>query len=98
MFGIIGKIITKTGQREELASILLAGMSDLPGCLSYVVAEDPNDEDTLWVTEVWSSQTKHEESLSRPSVREAIEKGRPLIASVAERVETVPIGGLALQG
>lgn len=96
MFGIIGKIVAKTDRRDELASILMEGMSDLPGCLSYIVAKDPHDDDALWVTEVWRSQAKHEESLSLASVRDAIERGRPLIASFAERVETIPIGGKGL--
>ena len=35
----------------------------MPGCLSYIVAEDPNDPDALWVTEVWTDEAAHRASL-----------------------------------
>ena len=43
------------------------------------------DEDALWITEVWDSETSHQASLSLPSVQEAIRQGRPLIAGFGER-------------
>ena len=48
----------------------------MPGRLSYVVAEDPNDPDALWVTEVWVDQAAHRASLQLPAVQAAIAKGR----------------------
>lgn len=71
-------------------------MSTMPGCLSYVVANDSGDPNALWVTEVWDSQESHESSLSLPTVQEAIEKGRPLIAEFGERYITRPLGGRGL--
>lgn len=93
MYGLIGKITTVAGHRNELISILIESVAGMPGCLSYVVAQDKTDLDAIWVTEVWTSQTKHQESLSLPSVQKAIEMGKPLIASFGERFETNPIGG-----
>ena len=65
----------------------------MPGCLSYVVAEDLADADALLVTEVWESKAAHEASLSLPAVRAAIAKGRPLIAGFETLAETRPISG-----
>ena len=65
----------------------------MPGCLSYVIASDPADDNALWITEVWDSQASHRASLSLPAVQSAIAKGRAMIASFGSRVETVPIGG-----
>ena len=65
----------------------------MPGCLSYVVAQDPTDPDAVWVTEVWESQGSHTASLSLPSVQQAIARGRPLIAGFGERFVTNPVGG-----
>jgi quinol monooxygenase YgiN len=96
MYGLISKIIAAPGQREALGDILVAGTRKMPGCLSYIIAVDPSDEDALWVTEVWVTQEKHEASLKLPSVKEAIEQGMPLIANFAERVVTQPLGGLGL--
>jgi quinol monooxygenase YgiN len=68
----------------------------MPKCLSYVGAKDLSDPNSLWITEVWQSQEKHEASLSLPSVQEAIRQGRPLIAGFGERFETIAVGGHGL--
>jgi quinol monooxygenase YgiN len=98
MYGLIGKMTTAPGQRDTLIAVLLAGTANMPGCLSYVVAKDPDDDVGVWVTEVWESQASHAASLSLPSVKEAIAKGRPLIAGFGQRVVTTPIGGHGLAG
>jgi len=97
MYGLIGKMTAVPGQRDALAAILLDGTQAMPGCLSYVIARDPADDNALWVTEVWDSQASHKASLSLPSVQAAIAKGRPLIAGFSNRVETVPIGGYGIE-
>lgn len=96
MYGLTGKIRTIPGQREAFAALLIEGTSAMPGCLSYIVAADGADPDALWITEVWDSKASHQASLSLPSVRQAIAKGRALIASFGERFETVPVGGSGL--
>lgn len=98
MYGLIGKMIAAPGQRDALAAILLGGTGSMPGCLSYVVANDPSEPDALWITEVWDRQASHQASLTLPAVQAAIAKGRPLIAGFSNRVETVPIGGYGLPG
>lgn len=65
----------------------------MPGCLSYVVAQDPTDADAIWITEVWDSAESHKASLSLPSVKDAIARGRPLITRFDQHIETVPVGG-----
>lgn len=97
MYGLIGKIRATPGQRDALIAILIEGVSDMPGCLSYVVAQDPADPDTIWITEVWDSQASHKVSLSLPSVQDAIARGRPLIAAFDEHHETVPVGGHGIE-
>jgi quinol monooxygenase YgiN len=96
MYGIIGKIIAVEGSREALAAILLDGVATMPGCSSYIVANDTDDPDALWVTEVWNDEASHQASLSLPTVEEAIRRGRPLIAGFGERFVTEPLGGHGL--
>ena len=96
MYGLIGKILATPGNRDALATILLEGIAGMPGCLSYIVAQDPTNPDALWVTEVWASQAEHQASLSLPSVRAAITQARPIIAGFGERFETTPLGGQGL--
>ena len=96
MFGLIGKVTAVAGKRDELVSILVGGVNSMPGCLSYIVANDPADADGLWITEVWDNEASHKASLSLPQVKEAISKGRPLIAGFSNRVVTTPVGGHGL--
>ncbi|MHA6287521.1 putative quinol monooxygenase [Maricaulis sp. CAU 1757] len=96
MYGLIGKFTASEGQREALVDILLEGMQDLPGCHSYIVARDPGDDVTLWITEVWESAEHHKAALELDSVREAIGKGRPMIAGMQRVAETAPAGGHGL--
>ena len=96
MYGLIGKITTTPGQRDALVAILVEGTAKMPGCLSYVVALDSADPDALWVTEVWDNQKSHQASLTLPAVKDAIARGRPLIAGFSNRVETAPIGGIGI--
>ena len=96
MYGLIGKMIAAPGKRDELISILLEGVATMPGCLSYIVAKDTGDANAIWITEAWDSKASHDASLSLPSVKEAIAKGRPLIAGFSDRVVTTPVGGTGL--
>ncbi len=96
MYGLISKVDVVLGQRDALVSILLEGVAGMPGCLSYVVANDPENPDAIWITEVWDSQASHEASLSLPSVQDAIAQGRPMIAGFSERKVTAPVGGHGL--
>lgn len=92
MFGLISKLTAVEGQRDALISILLEGTVEMPGCLSYVVASDPSDDDAIWITEVWTSEESHRASLTLPSVRRAMDRGKPLIGGFGERVITAPVG------
>ena len=92
MFGLIGKIRAVEGRAPDLAEVLLSGTSDIPGNVHYLVAQDAQDADVLWVTEVWVDEASHKASLQSPSVQAAIARGRPLIAAFEQHVQTVPIG------
>jgi len=96
MFGLIGEMKAKPGQREALISILLEGINDMPGCLSYVVARDPASETSIWITEVWDSKASHEGSLKLPAVRDAISRAMPLIEGFGQSITTEPVGGASL--
>jgi quinol monooxygenase YgiN len=96
MYGLIGKMNAAPGQRDALIAILLDAINDMPGCLSYIVAEDAADPDGIWITEVWDTKASHDASLAIPAVKNAIGKAKPLIASFAQSVTTTPVGGNGL--
>ena len=96
MYGLVGKITAADGKRDALIGILLSGLKDMPGCLSYVVAAEPSDEVTIWVTEVWDRAESHMASLQLAQVQEAIGRARPMIAGMERLAETDVKGGVGL--
>lgn len=90
-------MIAVAGKRDALIKVLLEGTNSMPVCLSHVIAKDPNDANAVWITEVWDSEQSHRASLSLPAVREAISRGKPLIAGFGDRVVAEPVGGQGLK-
>ena len=95
-YGLFGKMVAAPGRRDELVRYLLEGTGGMPGCLIYVVANDPAEPDAIWITEVWRTKQDHANSLKLPAVQAAIAKARPIIAGFGERFETIPVGGVGL--
>jgi quinol monooxygenase YgiN len=91
MYGLIGRIIAQPGKRDELISIMQGGTAKMPGCISYVIALDPADDNAIWVTEVWDDEASHKGSLTLPQVQATIVKARPLIAGFDNRTVTTPV-------
>lgn len=94
MYGLINKITAAPGRRDDLIAILKQSSNGMPGCLSYVIAEDASDENGIWVTEIWDSEESHRGSLNLPGVKDAISKARPLIAGFDKIAVTRPVVGI----
>ena len=96
MYGLIGKMLAAPGKRDALLEILLENVGTMPGCLSYIIARDPDSDDGIWITEAWDSKQSHAGSLQLPQVQATIARARPLIAGFGEHFETEPLGGVGL--
>ena len=96
MYGMIGKMTTANGKREEVISLLLGAVKAMPGCLSYVVAEDATDDSGIWITEVWDSKDSHDASLNLPEVKKAIGAARSMITGFSNQLTTKPVGGYGI--
>ncbi|MBS0505350.1 MAG: antibiotic biosynthesis monooxygenase [Proteobacteria bacterium] len=97
MYGLIGKMRAQPDKRGDLIAILLQGTDAMPGCLAYIVAEDVEDADAIWITEVWTDEASHKASLKLPAVQAAIAKGHPMIAGFDSQTVLRPIGGVGLK-
>lgn len=91
MYGLIVKLTVTPGRRDEMVGILKQSAAGVPGCLSYVVAQDHSDENILWVTEVWDSAASHDASLLLPPVKSAISRAREIMAGFERIAVTEPI-------
>jgi quinol monooxygenase YgiN len=94
MYGLIAKLTTVPGKRDELIAILKQGTRDMPGCLSYILAKDSVDENAIWVTEIWDSAASHDASLSLATVKDTIARTKPLVAGFEKVAVTNPVGGV----
>lgn len=96
MYGRLARLTAAPEKRDAVIAILLEGSEAIPGCLSYVVAQDPTNPDAIWITEVWDNEASHRASLSLPAVKDAISRAKPLIVGFDKPIETVPVGGSGL--
>ncbi len=87
-FGLHGSIVAQPGQRDALVEHMLEAsrlMDDAPGCELYLVSTaETDDDDAVWITEVWRTEADHDASLSLPGVPELIGRARPLIAGMGD--------------
>jgi quinol monooxygenase YgiN len=97
-YGYIGSMKTTAGHRDDVVEILLRGVDGLraAGCHLYVVSAAADDEDTIWVTEVWDSKEHHDASLQLPETRAAIEAAMPMLTGEFTGQELSVAGGLGL--
>lgn len=90
-YGLIGQMIAKPGQGAALAAILTGDTDEMPGNMAYLVGEDAENPDALWIVELWETKAAHAASLRLPAVQAAIAKARPLIAGFGTRAEFKPV-------
>jgi quinol monooxygenase YgiN len=79
MFNVLNKIVCAEGARENVASIISEGAKAMPGCKLYSISLDRENENLIWVYELWESERRHTDSVSLQSVQEAMAKARPHI-------------------
>lgn len=98
MYGLIVKFKAHPGKRDELIHHLSTGFQGMEGCHSYILAEDPADENGVWVTEIWESHESHSAAMAKPNIAAVIADGKAknLSAGREMRVVTKPIGGQGL--
>jgi len=96
LYGLIGRIRTKAGKRQEFIDILLEAsriVGEFSACRQYVVAEDPADEMVLHVFEMWNDKQAHDDSLKDDRVRSLIAKATQLMDGAPEGSELIIVGG-----
>jgi len=91
-----GKLTAKNGQAQILTSILLEAskmVSTAKGCKFYFISRDKNDENSVWVTEIWDSKEDHDNSLKTEAVRELISRAIPIIEGQPQKGQELEVLG-----
>jgi len=81
-FANVGSLGTKPGKRDAVVEILTRLNPDLieAGCLLYEVGVRDDEPDTVFVVELWESETAHKQSLQLQSVKDSINDAIPLLS------------------
>ena len=92
MYGLIVKLTSAPGRRGELIEMMGGEDSDtVAGCLSFIVGEDADDANVLWITEVWESRESHEASMAAPAAKESFKDADTLIVGHEKIATTMPV-------
>jgi quinol monooxygenase YgiN len=94
MYGLIVRMTVIPGRRDEVIALLAECSRDMPGCSIYTIARDAENENVLWVTEVWESEAAHDASLTLRAVQAAIPRVKPLVAKLEKVAITEPVAGI----
>jgi quinol monooxygenase YgiN len=97
-YGYIGSMRVRDGHREAVVDTLVSGAERLRaiGCQVYAVCTADDDENVVWVTEVWDSKEQHDASLQLPETQAAIATVMPLLTGEFTRQELAVAGGLGV--
>ena len=78
----VGSLGALPGKRDDLVAFLTRrnGVLADAGCVQYDVGVNPEEPDTVYVVELWTSAQAHRASLDLPEVRAVIESARPLLS------------------
>lgn len=97
-FGVHAMMMAIDNKGGPLAALILQAANlakSLPGNELYLVQRSLEDPDLIFITEVWTSQKAHQDSLNNPKILSIIEQARPLIEGI-DNNWAVPLGGNAL--
>ena len=100
-YGLHNKLNAIEGKGLELSKILLEAadlLANAEGCQLYLISKSEHDPDEIWVSEVWSNQDSHQQSLQSPAIRALIDRAMPLLKRSPEKGQVLTvIGGLGVE-
>ena len=95
-FGQHTKLVATRGNAERLASKFIESVEiqrDNAACELMIVSRSPEDDDVVYLTEVWSSESEWEAARSSPAVAEWAMDMPLLVAEPPQAVRLDPVGG-----
>lgn len=93
------RMMARPGQGGALADAMLRvaeGLRSAVGCELYVVNASADEEDTVWITEVWADEESSDRALGGELGQAGIGAVWELLAEPPELVTLTPLGGPGL--
>lgn len=72
--------------------------ADNPACELTIVSSSPEDDDVVYLTEVWTSAEDHERARQSPEVQNWATDMPSLVAGPPEITPLIIEGGMGIQG
>ena len=94
------RLRASAGKRDELIAKFLeipVMQADNPACELTIISSSPEDEDTVFLTEVWTSAEDHERARQSSEVRAWAAEMPSLVAGQPEITPLVVEGGKGLR-
>ncbi|RDI42183.1 putative quinol monooxygenase [Falsibacillus pallidus] len=94
-YSLFNKFLVQEGKRDKMVDIMLQAaesMNELKECEIYLVNTDENEQNAVYVYEVWSDAAAHQASLNQEAAQTLISEAKPLIKGV-ERISTMQAMG-----
>ncbi len=93
------RFVTQQSKGNNLLNILTSlynKMAYVHGCHLYIINQDAENGDQIFVTELWDSPESHQKSQSLQDFQEALSQASPLLAIEPERKVLKAVAGKGL--
>ena len=93
------KLVATPGNSDRLATKFLESVEiqrDNPACELMIVSRSPVEEDVVFLTEVWSSESAWDAARTSPVISEWAADMPSLVAEPPHSVRLDPVGGKGL--
>jgi quinol monooxygenase YgiN len=100
LHSVLTRYIAKPKQGNGLIDILLKChdiVSDAEGCRHYIINQDDERPDHIWVSELWDSQEDHIISLSLDGCKELDVAINHLLAAPPEQIMMKAVAGKGVE-
>jgi quinol monooxygenase YgiN len=93
------KLVATQGNSDRLARKFIESVEmqrENPACELMIVSRSPVDDDVVFLTEVWSSESEWDSARSSPAIAEWARDMPSLVAEAPQSVRLDPVGGKGL--
>jgi quinol monooxygenase YgiN len=93
------KLVATRGNADRLAGKFIESVEmqrENPACELMMVCKSPADDDVVYLTEVWSSESEWEAARRNPLIAEWAKDMPALVAEAPQSVRLDPVGGKGL--
>lgn len=88
------------GKGKSLVNVLMKAnriCSNADGCRLYIINQEIDNADSIWVTELWDSEEDHSISLALDGCKELVIEAGHLLARAPEQIELKALAGKGVE-